>query len=182
MHRQLRANWVLFYLVFISVGCASDKATPPEDVTACEDWRSAYCNAQSSCDSDAGADCRALVDTVPCTSAPDARQCVTTLKTWSSCTSLPTGCDVSSISDRPLVERFCNDYVSKSCDLYAGQCGAYSANVDTCKSTFLPAGSDCTRAIGYSPQFTDCITALLTAGCYPVPLPVCDGAITFLAN
>lgn len=183
MPRQFRAYRGLFSLVLISVGCASENTSQPEDLSACEDWASAYCKVKTSCDSDAGADCRALVDTLHyCASAPEARRCATTLESWSNCASMPTGCDVGSISDRTLVEGFCNDYISKACDLYAGQCGEYAGDVESCKSAFLAAGSDCTKAIGYSPQFTDCITALLTAGCYPIPLRECDGAITFLTN
>jgi hypothetical protein len=103
-----------------------------------------------------------------------AKDCATKLNA-SSCTSPPSGCDLSDLADRDVAKAGCNDFVDALC-AYGQRCGS-GLTTDQCRADLLASGVDCEAAVGVAPSLQTCLDALQSISCDANTPASCENAV-----
>jgi len=117
--------------------------------------------------------CYDQASAISCISDSVAASCADALGS-SSCSTPPSGCDLSDLADPAPAQQGCQDFLGAVC------------NHDvTCTGTTLDAcladaamQLDCSQAVGVKPQLDQCIAELGALACSATALPApCDSAV-----
>ena len=158
--------------------CAEDLPAPsapsPEpctDCAGCQGWRTSSCAYATRCGT-ATPRCAAQYEAIQCRSETSAEACAYQLHA-AQCDELPPACGPMQIADNSAAIEGCQQFRQASC-ASAASCG-YAKSVDEClaKPTL-----DCTKAIGLSASFQQCLRELASVECLSwLPPESCVGAI-----
>jgi hypothetical protein len=168
-------RWLILLLV---AACAEDEPDPsapsPEpcvDCTGCQGWRSTSCEYATRCGT-ATPRCAAQFAAIQCRSESSAEACAYQLHA-AYCDELPPACDAMQIADNSAAIEGCQQYRQATC-ASAVKCG-YAKSLEEClaKPTL-----DCTKAVGLSASFQQCLSALANVDCLSwLPPESCVGTI-----
>jgi hypothetical protein len=174
-----RVGWLLWLAVCgCSDGHSGSAAVVPARGTAdCHAWQDAYCDAaadrcalmdRASCDDDARA--------ITCASDQHARDCVTLLRD-APCSMPPLGCSMGEIADPMPAMMACVEFQSRTCEREQSCTGVV---VTDCLDT-LSSQMDCSRAIGVTVAFDQCLAEVRDVPCSIARLPAsCSDGIKAL--
>ena len=174
-----RTALAMFVLLLGSCSDAGEDTGVPARVegrgtAACHDWQTAYCGfVAKRCALQDQATCAENAGSITCSADELAEQCVASINT-ATCASPPVGCDLGDVADRAIATAFCEQYVNAACDMTV-RCGG--GTYEACQAN-LSSQMDCSRSVGASEGFEQCLSDFSTLPCSATAIPSsCDRAI-----
>ena len=164
-------------LLALALGCGDDSGDDGvrgRGSEACRDWQDAVCDfAADECRVIERAVCDDSYRSITCLSDERATECANVLNE-AACGRAPGECDVSSIADPEPAQRACETLLARLCAHVVG-CGRTTEQECMQQAAM---NIDCGLAIGHTPNFEDCLTAVDGLSCDTAALPqVCHDVI-----
>jgi len=172
----LTSGIVSLFLIMMGSGCSGDNGSSNANTTGrgtptCNDWQSAYCGWLAKCQGPAVACDQAK--SIYCKSDAEAKRCADALAS-SACSSSPEKCELTDLADPAPAAKACENFGVILCQREeVCQRGTKEACLDLFKNVL-----DCTRAIGVSLGYEQCMSEFPNIPCASMSgPPVCIGVL-----
>jgi hypothetical protein len=175
--QSIRLKWSsgLCAVVALVFACSDDpgNAAPAgRGSAACNEWQSAYCGLVTKCQGAAAA-CD-QVKGFYCKSDTEAGRCASLLGVATCNAGPPAGCSITDIADPVPAQKSCADMQKALCERNE-ECQAGTR--DACLAQVNDV-LDCTKAIGITLAFEQCLVETAKISCTsPATPPICKGVV-----
>jgi hypothetical protein len=159
-------------------GASGSPTTVGRGSAACQTWQTAICKFVVGCGLSTQSSCDDNYKAIACKSDAVATGCAEKFHS-ATCTTAPSGCDLSDVGDPAPAIAACNKYLDSVC---AGETRCAGTSAGDCHAK-VAALVDCSQAIGVTAAFDTCIHELQTLSCTTQADPqACHGAIKTLGR
>jgi hypothetical protein len=138
----------------------------------CQRWQVAICDYAEKCGTLAQCTCITQASSLACKSEAEATRCADLLPSAACGDSALASCDLAEMADPAPAVAGCQQFLSAYCDLEVS-CGI-SATKDACLTSNMGSGADqvdCTRVIGLSTTFDQCLADIPGVSCQASSAP-----------